>query len=477
LILFPFLDRRDPACPRVFAHSIYPPFNEVIKMAERRRLVSGIARTIAFPAALVLHACGGGGAAARIPDLTTRQIQVYQQQPQSQVIKFPLPTAHAGPTALTLGSDSNYWVTEGAVGKIARVTNLGSIAEFAFTRSTSPSYVSLGGGSPAAVWALDSKNAILSDVTPTGLVTEGSLAAGSSPQQVFDGTGGEIWVTEANANAVVQTTSTNFTKKPPVFKAFSLPAGSEPYALVQGPDKNMWVTEPGTGSIAEIPYSGGTITQYALPAGRVPTTIVSDAGYLWFGEAGPSGTAYLARLSTAGVLTEYPVPGNAVPEYLADGPLSGIWYSTSTAQLAYAVIGTKVTFEPAVATIGSVVPIIKGKDNNIWYPDPSNNAADVYVVYPLTVTSSSIGFTAVAQTQSFSVAETHFTGTFTAASSNPSVASISPASGKTFTVVANAAGTATITISDSASYPQSGNGTTISVTVTTTSISIDEASR
>ena len=53
------------------------------------------------------------------------------------------------------------------------------------------------------------------------------------------------------------------------------------------------------------------------------------------------------------------------------------------------------------------------------------------------------------------------------------MASITPSSGKTFMVTANAVGTATLTVSDNAKYPSLGNGTTISVTVTTTSISVN----
>jgi hypothetical protein len=178
-------------------------------------------------------------------------------------------------------------------------------------------------------------------------------------------------------------------------------------------------------------------------------------------------------MTTAGVLTEYPTPGNVVPQYLAAGPLSAIWFCTSASQLAYAVVSTKVTFAPAVAKLSGPEPIAWGKDNNIWFPDAANNSVDVYVVYPMTVTASSIAFTAVAQTQTFAVSETHFSGNFIAVSSNPSVVTVSPSSGKSFTATANAPGTATITVSDNSGYPKIGNGTAISVTVTTTSVSIN----
>jgi streptogramin lyase len=178
-------------------------------------------------------------------------------------------------------------------------------------------------------------------------------------------------------------------------------------------------------------------------------------------------------MTTSGVVTEYAPPGGAVPRYLTAGPLNAVWYCTSGGQLMYAVIGTNVTFSNPLATLGAAVPVIQGKDGNIWFPDPANDSVDVYVLKPLTVTPSSIGFTALAQTQTFTASEPNFTGTFYVTSSNAAVASVSPASGKKFTVTANAPGTATITVSDNTGYPLVGNGTTISVTVTTLSISIN----
>jgi len=310
----------------------------------------------------------------------------------------------------------------------------------------------------------------LAGITAAGVPAEHALPANASPATVFIDSTGIPWLTEPAANAVVNTTNFTISSK---YTTFSLPAGSAPASLVQGPDKNIWVTEPGTGAIAKIGHSGSPITQYPLPTGRKPTTIVSYGGYLWFGESKSSGGAYLARMTTAGVLTEYAVPGGAVPQFIAPGPLSAIWYCTNTSQLAYAVIGTKVTFSPAVATLAATVPIVEGKDGNIWFPDSANNSVDVYVVYPITVTPTSIAFTALAQTQTFTVSETHFTGAFTATSSNSAVASVSPGSGRAFSVTANSPGTATITVSDNPAYPKVGNGTVISVTVTTTSISLN----
>jgi hypothetical protein len=83
---------------------------------------------------------------------------------------------------------------------------------------------------------------------------------------------------------------------------------------------------------------------------------------------------------------------------------------------------------------------------------------------PVLVNPTSLSFTAVGQTQTFTAQEMVYTNPFTATSSNPSVATLSPGSSYgSFTVTAVAAGSATITVKDS-----NGNSTTVAVGVTTT---------
>jgi virginiamycin B lyase len=451
----------------------------LFRMAERRSSSSNERAIVPIACLLSLAACsaGGrsGGLAAAVPSAVGNAIEVVQKQPPSQILKFPLLTSNAGPNAVALGADSNYWVTEGSVGQIARVTNTGAVSEFPFTLSHAPSYVAKG-VSPYVVWTADTTDGVISGISAAGVPKEVALAAGSSPVQSYDDASNDVWFPEASANtsAVAETIGANFANKTTKVTTYALPTGANPSSIVQGPDNNMWVSEPGLGAIAKVAHSGGAVTQYPLPSGRTPTTIIKFAGALWFGESTTTSTAYLARMTTAGALTEYATLGNVVPEYLVAGPLSGIWYCTTSAQLAYAVPATNsISFKKAVATFGAPEKIIEGNDGNIWYSDPADNSVDIYVVYPLTVTPGSIAFTALTQTQTFSAKETNYTGTFYVTDSNSSVASITQSSGKTFMVTANAVGTATLTVSDNAKYPSLGNGTTISVTVTTTSISVN----
>uniref|UniRef100_E6Q2I8 BIG2 domain-containing protein n=1 Tax=mine drainage metagenome TaxID=410659 RepID=E6Q2I8_9ZZZZ len=86
----------------------------------------------------------------------------------------------------------------------------------------------------------------------------------------------------------------------------------------------------------------------------------------------------------------------------------------------------------------------------------------------LVAAPNAFAFTALAQTASFTLTETGYSGPWSATSSNPSAVTVSPSSGNgPFTVTAVAAGSATISVTD-------GQNNTISVPagVTTTSGSI-----
>jgi uncharacterized protein YjdB len=85
------------------------------------------------------------------------------------------------------------------------------------------------------------------------------------------------------------------------------------------------------------------------------------------------------------------------------------------------------------------------------------------------VNPTSLSFTAVGQTQTFSAQEGAYTNDFTATSSATGVATVAPSpSYGSFTVTAVAAGTATITVKD-----VNGNSATVSVGVTTTTGTIN----
>lgn len=86
----------------------------------------------------------------------------------------------------------------------------------------------------------------------------------------------------------------------------------------------------------------------------------------------------------------------------------------------------------------------------------------------LVATPSTLSFIALGQTAVFAVSQAQYSGTFTAASSDTSVASITTKDHLSFSVTALAAGTATITVGGAGNQT-----TTVQVTVTTTGFTVN----
>jgi len=106
-------------------------------------------------------------------------------------------------------------------------------------------------------------------------------------------------------------------------------------------------------------------------------------------------------------------------------------------------------------------------------PAPSASPTASPTATPLVVASpAALNFTATGQTGTVAVSENAYSGSFAAASSNTGVATVSPASGTSFTISAVAAGTASVTFTDS-----NQNSSSVSVTVTTSSGSITSRTR
>jgi len=110
--------------------------------------------------------------------------------------------------------------------------------------------------------------------------------------------------------------------------SFGLQDGFQYWWLTSGPDGNIWATlcpyedDSLSGSIVKM-TTNGTATPYQLAAGVCPQQIVSASdNNLWFSE----GTSSLGRITTAGLITEYPVTGTA--SALAAGSDGNLWYGS-----------------------------------------------------------------------------------------------------------------------------------------------------
>ena len=94
--------------------------------------------------------------------------------------------------------------------------------------------------------------------------------------------------------------------------------GTQPITLCLGPDGNAWVTESGSDKIARV-TPAGVVTEWSVTAGsKVEGIAIGPDGALWFGEPG---TAKYGEITTAGVVHEYNLGADvSVAKWLTSGP-------------------------------------------------------------------------------------------------------------------------------------------------------------
>jgi virginiamycin B lyase len=425
---------------------------------------------------IALASCGGGASNAPLTPNpggsaagSNPVIQVVQQNVPAPFEEVTIPTAGSKPAGIAAAADGTLWFAEAAANRVAQISN-------------------------------------------TGVITEPiTLAPGSAPQGVMvDSSTGDVWFTEKGASKIGHWHSGALTQYA------TLTANSAPYGIAKGSDGNIWFTENAAGNIAKISTSGSGATEYSTGhkgSTGLTTIVAGPDGNLWFAE---SAAAAVGRITTKGAIATYGVKGapqdlavagdgniwftqpslnqvgyittkgvsnvfaaanGSTPWGITKGPDANPWFTETGANALQSIsTGSTPTFSASYGiptSASNPFALATGNDGNLWFTEQNANKIGVYLYHHQTATPSSIGFTSTGQTQTFSVSETNYSGTFWAKSSNAAIASVSPASGATmFTVKAIAPGTAAVTVSDNASYPQSGNGTTISVTVTTTTITI-----
>jgi len=160
---------------------------------------------------------------------------------------------------------------------------------------------------------------------PCSAVTGRSFPSWTSDTQTVTlsaGTAAKVFLTmHQNVRAQV---SIDFVGQP-TFQEFPIPSGGSPYLITWGFSGDLWFTEPEFNRVAKI-TSAGVITEYTVPTpGSDPLGIATvGGGDAWF-------TEYVANkighVTSAGVFQEFTIPTpNSGPWGIIPGPTGGYWF-------------------------------------------------------------------------------------------------------------------------------------------------------
>jgi streptogramin lyase len=158
--------------------------------------------------------------------------------------------------------------------------------------------------------------------------------------------------------------------------SFPLAAGSYPTSIVAGPEGNLWFTEYGPGKIGRITPSG-EVHLFPLGPNVEPREIVAARGALWFSENGKRGphkksSDRIGRITTAGKVTQFPVPFGRGTDRLAADPRGPIWFTTQTGEISSISTAGKVGARGCSGGCSPITSLALAPDGALWFAATKN---------------------------------------------------------------------------------------------------------
>lgn len=316
------------------------------------------------------------------------------------ITEYPIPTANYSPGSIANGPDGNLWFTFNFSGgcdfdpcpipvdAIGKITPAGVVTLYPIpTPNSGPAGVVTG--PDGNLWFTEFNTGNIGKITSSGVITEFPLpSAQSAPKDIALGSDGNLWFTEVNAIKIGKITPTG------VITEFPGVTGS-PQSITGGPDGNLWVTEyaaacgtdtcvPVSAAIARITLAG-VVTEFpVVTANSVLNGIARGPdGNLWFCEdlagLGPDNFghygAIIGKITPQGVVTEYAIPtASSAPSEITSGPDGNLWFTENNANQIGRVTPSGVITEYATPTANSGPDgITTGPDGNLWFTEYAAN--------------------------------------------------------------------------------------------------------
>jgi streptogramin lyase len=284
---------------------------------------------------------------------------------------------------IVAGADGNVWFTNPGQYKVGRVTRSGAITQFDLPAIVGgPSGIT--GGPDGNTWV--TTNALgqgrqdwILRIGPDGAVAQfqagqGSGNSGTGPQGITAGPDGNLWFTEFWANRIGRMTPAG------VLTEFPIPSyETGPRGIVTGPDGNLWFVESHFNhtAVARI-TTAGEVTEYSLGGSALdqlqPSDIVLGSdGNLWLNQTHPSAPqGEIVRVALDGSLKVFAMPKGTRPAGIASGPDGKIWF-TDWNQNTIGRMGPTGTLRqfPLPRPNSEPTGIVAGRDGRLWFTEGS----------------------------------------------------------------------------------------------------------
>jgi virginiamycin B lyase len=278
------------------------------------------------------------------------------------ISEYPAPLFQ--PLGIATGSDGNLWITSENSFKFGRATTFGSFTIF-HVPDQSAWLEGIAAGPDGALWAADQSTDQIWRITTAGHAIGYPIPTSQSGAWgITAGPDGALWFTEAGANQIGRITTAG------VVTEFPIPiSSSNPRGITTGPDGALWFTQ--SSAIGRITTSGA-ITEFPMTSAPGVGITAGPDGALWF--VVPSGTGVIVRMTTSGVISQYPLPNSGrYPFGITSGADGALWFTEDDLFGGQGAIG-RITTSGAIteypAALYSVPQLItSGPDGNVWFTD------------------------------------------------------------------------------------------------------------
>jgi virginiamycin B lyase len=170
------------------------------------------------------------------------------------------------------------------------------------------------------------------------------------------------------------TTNTIGQTSGPTITNYTDPSINGPEQITAGPDGALWFTNSTNNSIGRISTSG-VVTNYPLPAdGTQPYGITTGPdGALWFTKhaAGPVNGA-IGRITTSGAVTIFTNGSISYPVGITTGPDGALWFTDAENGTFGRITTSGAVIEFANFNLGGLGDITTGPDGALWFDDAPN---------------------------------------------------------------------------------------------------------
>ncbi len=240
--------------------------------------------------------------------------------------------------------------------------NTGASASLQFTVDTQTKEYPLGQapngialGPDGNLWV--GEDAGVARVTPSGVVTQVATIRGG---EMVVGSDNNLWF--MSYQYLMRMTLAGVATEVP------LATDARPWDLAAGPDGNIWAALNTTNYVASIGRitTAGVITEFPVPTASVllEGICAGPDGAMWFTEYFGN---KIGRITTAGVITEFPIPTpDSRPVTIASGPDGNLWFTEWNAQKIGRITPSGVITEFA-SPLNNLQEIAAGPDGRLWF--------------------------------------------------------------------------------------------------------------